>query len=345
MPEISFRDFQTRIERGQISPVYLFHGQEDLLIQEGVELIIRKAVDPATKSFNLDVVYGSKTDAKSALSIASSFPMMSQRRVVVIKEFEKLAAGESAKELLAGYIQRPLDSTCLVLISPEPDFRRKPFTDIKKHADIVECRPLYDNQVPGWILERIRHQGKGINLDACQLLQAYTGNSLRALQNEIDKLFIFIGDRGSITAEDVSQVVGATRGYTIFDLQNAIGRKEMNEAVRILERMLELGENHQLIIVMLTRFFHQLWKLAELNAKRLSEREMAAELKVHPFYLKQYLGFAKNFSAEHVEAGFRALLEADAELKSSSRDPHVVLDLLVYTLIRGSAESIPVPAS
>ena len=288
------------------------------------------------------MLYGSKTDAKSALSIASSFPMMSQRRVVVVKEFEKLSAGETSKELLSAYIQRPLESTCLILISPGPDFRRKPFTDLKKHADVVECRPLYDNQISGWILERIRQKGKKTDLDACQLLQAYAGNSLRSILNEIEKLLIFVGDRDSITAEDVGQVVGATRGFTVFDLQNAIGKKDMREAVKILERMLELGENHQLIIVMLTRFFHQLWKISELSARHLSEREMAGELKVHPFYLKQYLSFGQNFSVGHIEASFKALLEADVELKSSSRDPRIVLDLLLYSLIRGSIEGVAV---
>ena len=74
MPEISFRDFQSRLERNLLSPVYFFHGEEDLLVEEGVDALIGKAVDPATRSFNLDIVYGSKTDAKSALAIASSFP-------------------------------------------------------------------------------------------------------------------------------------------------------------------------------------------------------------------------------------------------------------------------------
>lgn len=344
MPEVSFRDFQSRLERNLLSPVYLFHGEEDLLIEEGVDALIRKAVDPATRSFNLDIVYGSKTDAKSALAIASSFPMMSQRRVVVVKEFEKLAADETAKELLSAYLQRPLETTCLILIAPIPDFRRRPFTDLKKHAEVIECKPMYDNEIPAWILDRVRRQGKEIDLDAGQLLQAYAGNSLRAIQNEIEKLFLFIGDRKSISVEDVSQVVGATRGYTVFDLQNAIGRRDMKEAIRILERMLELGESHQLILVMLTRFFHQLWKVGELRSKRVSEREIATELRVPPFYVKQYLGFVTNFTAEHIEAGFKALLEADVELKSSSRDPHIVLDLLVYSLVRAPSEALSIPA-
>jgi DNA polymerase-3 subunit delta len=338
MPELSYREFQAGLKGKTLAPIYLFHGEEDLLIEEGVESLIAKAIDPSMKSFNLDILYGSKSDARSVLSIAASFPMMSERRVVVVKEFEKLATNDVAKDLLASYIQRPLESTCLILISPEPDFRKKPYPQLKKVAQVVECRPLYDNNVPSWIADRVKSKGKEIDVEACQLLQAYSGNSLRAIQNEIEKLFVFVGDRKSISVEDVSQVVGETRGFTVFDLQNAVGRRDMKEAVKILERMLDLGESPQLIIVMLTRFFQQLWKLSELKSRRLSESQMAAELKVHPYYLKQYLGFAGKFTIEHVEKGFSALLQADTEMKSTGRDPRLIMDLLLYSLVRGSAQ-------
>ena len=344
MPERSYTEFQSGLKGRKPVPVYLFHGEEDFFIEEGVASLIAGTVDPATKSFNLDVLYGSRTDAKSMLSIAASFPMMSERRVVVVKEFEKLVTNDSSKEVLAAYILRPLESTCLILIAPDADFRRKPYTDLKKHAEVVHCKPLYDNQIPSWILQRVRGQGKEIELDACQLLQAYGGSSLRALQSEIDKLFTFIADRKSISAEDVTQVVGATRGYTVFDLQNAVGRLDIKEATRILGRMLELGESPQLIIVMLTRFFNQLWRLSDFKEKRISEAVIATELKVHPFYAKQYIGFMDRFSTEHIENSFQALLAADTELKTTGRDPRIVMDLLIYSLIRNSREALRIPA-
>ncbi len=337
---MTYAEFQQSLNSNHFAPIYLFYGEEDFLIDEGVQLLIAKVLDEGTRGFNLDVVYGSKVEAKDVVAHASSFPMMSAKRVVVVKEFEKLATTETAKETITAYINRPLESTVLVLVSFEPDFRRKPFTDLKKRGELVECKPLYDNQVPAWIADRIRHQGREANAEACRLMQAYVGNSLRSLQNEIDKLFVFIGDRKKVTVEDITAVVGATKGYTIFELQNAIGRKDPREAVKILERMLEVGQSPQMIIVMLTRFFTQLWKLSDASARRMPEQEVAREIGVPVYYVKQYLEFRSNFDVDQIEKNFKALLEADTVLKSTSRDPHLVLDLLILSLLHHSSEPV-----
>lgn len=340
---MTYAEFQRSLRANRFAPIYLFHGEEDFLIDEGVQMIIEKVLDDGTRGFNLDVVYGSKVDARDVVAHASSFPMTSPKRVVVVKEFEKLVNTETAKEIVSAYISRPLESTVLVLVSLEPDFRRKPFTDLKKRAELVECKPLYDNQVPAWIADRVRQQGREANAEACRLIQAYVGNSLRSLQNEIDKLFVFIGDRKKITVEDITAVVGATKGYTVFELQNAIGRKDPKEAIKILERMLETGQSPQMIIVMLTRFFTQLWKLSDVRARKMPEQEIAREIGVPPYFVKQFLEFRTNFDTNQIEQNFKSLLEADTVLKSTSRDPHLVLDLLVLSLMHHSADSVRVP--
>ncbi|MFH0990983.1 MAG: DNA polymerase III subunit delta [bacterium] len=332
---MTFSEFKQSLSASALAPLYLFYGTEDFFIDEGIHAIIELAVTPEMKGFNLDVVYGNKVDAKEVIAHATSFPMMSERRVVVVKEFEKLLIGDTDREIISAYINNPLLSTCFVLVTAEKDFRKKPFNELKKKAVLIECKPFFDNQVPPWIRERIRIAGRQITPEACQLLHAYVGNSLRALQNEIDKLFIFIGERKEITPEDVASVVGATKGFTIFELQNAIGRKDTREAVRILERMLEMGQSPQYIIIMLTKFFTQLWKLYDPAMRRLSEYELEKEFNLPPSILKQYLLFRTKYSSEEIEHSFSALLDADTILKTTSRDPHLVLDLVIITCTTG----------
>jgi DNA polymerase-3 subunit delta len=340
---MTYAEFQQAVRAKRFAPVYLLYGDEDFLIDEGVQAITEHALDPGMKSFNLDVMDGGKVDAKDVVAHAASFPMMGPRRVVIVREFEKLVSAESAREIVTAYINRPLESTCLVLVSLEPDFRRKPFTDLKKKATLVECKPLYDQYVPGWVADRIQRLGKEANADACRLIHAYVGNSLRSLQNEIDKLFIFVGERKQITSEDVATVVGASKGYTIFELQSAVGRKDAKEAVKILERMLTLGQSPQMMIVMLTRFFNQLWKLSDLERRRIPDSEIAREIGIPPYFVKQYLEFRSNFTTVHIEQNFKALLEADTVLKTTMRDAHLVLDILIISLINQPTEAVPLP--
>lgn len=331
-------DLQEAVKKKKFAPLYLFTGSEDFLIDEGIRLIVEHALEPSMRSFNLDVMYGSKSDVKDVVAHASAFPMMSERRVVIVKEAEKLATSESDMEVLGAYLQRPLESTSLVFVAPEGDMRKKPFTDIKKHAEVIECKPLFDSQIPPWIAEHIRRMGKEASLDACRLLQAYVGNSLRVLQSEIEKLITFVGARSEIKTKDVTAVAGATKGYTVFDLQDAIGAKDMRTAMRILEKMMQSSEQPTRIIIMLTRFFTQLWKLQDLRLKRSPDSEIASLIGVPSYYLKKYVAYQSKFSPGQIERAFRALLEADTTLKTISRDPKLVMELLVYELINGSRQ-------
>jgi DNA polymerase-3 subunit delta len=324
------------------APVYLFVGEEDFLSEECVDRIIQDILTTDTKAFNLDIVYGSKADAGQVMAHAASFPMMSDRRVVVIKEFDKLLAGDSAKELVAAYIAHPLESTCLLLLAEKPDFRTRPFNDLKKNAPVFSFNTLYDNQVPAWISSRCRAGGKEIDSEACRLMHAYVGNSLRGIQNEIDKLFTYLGDRKRITLEDIADVVGVSRGFTVFDLQNAVGKKNIAEAIRIVKRMIETGEAPQLSIVMLTRFFTMIWKVQDMLKHGESEKEIIAATRISPYYFKEYAEAARRFSSSQIENSFAALLDADVKLKSTSPDPYQLMEMLVYSLIHESksAESV-----
>ena len=334
---LSYDEFVAEARSGVFGPLYLFAGKEDFLIDECVRVVIDGLVPDEMRGFNLDVMYGSKSEAKDVIAHASSYPMMGERRVVVVKEFEKLVVGDTAKEVVSNYLQHLLDSTCLILVSSEPDFRKRPFTELKKIAKVVACDPLYDNEVPRWISTRIRLKHKDASPEACQMLQAYVGNSLRSLDNEIEKILIYIGDRKDITGEDIAAVVGASKGYTVFDLQNCIGRKDAKTALSVLARMMESGESPQMIIVMLTRFFTILLRLSELKQRRVPDSEFAGELRISSYFLKQYLEFYSNFSPSNIENAYRALLSADSQLKSTTSDARVVMDMLVYSLIKGGA--------
>jgi DNA polymerase-3 subunit delta len=329
-----YEEFIEVTRKKKYGPVYLFIGAEDFLSDECVDRVIRDLLTPDMKAFNLDIVYGSKMEAGEVMAHAASFPMMSDRRVVVIKEFDKLLNSDAAKELISAYIAHPLDSTCLLLVVEKADFRTKPFTDLKKNGAVFLFNPLYDNQVPSWIASRCKSMGKEIDTEACRLTQAYVGNSLRALQNELDKLFTYLGDRNRITMEDVADVVGVSRGFTVFDLQNAIGKKNISEALHIVKRMTETGETPQLSIVMLTRYFTLIWKVQDMLRHGAPESEIIAATRISPYYFKEYVEAARRFSPSQIENSFAALLDADVQLKSTSPDPTHLMEMLVYSLLQ-----------
>ncbi len=328
----SFNDIEDAFRHKKFEPLYLLYGEEDFLIEEMIDLLISNAVDESTKGFNLDIMFGSDVDGKDIAVRSASFPMMGDRRVVIVREFDKVAN----KDTLLPYIQHPSPSTVLALVANKPDFRTKFFKTLKDSSVALECKYLYEDKIPAWISKRIEQLGKKASLDTCILLQSHVGKSLREIQNEIDKLFIFVGDKKTIDAGDVDQVVGVSREFNIFELQKAIGQKNIKRSVEILERMLEAGEYPVGMIIQLTKYFQKIWLLQDVSRKSSSEFEIAKMIEVLPFWLKDYKEAALHYRDEQIQVCFSALIEADEQLKSSGGDPKLIMMLMVHRILRGN---------
>jgi len=321
--------FLPSIKRKEFAPVYFFYGEEDFLVDEIVDAIVEEGVDAGTKGFNLDIIHGSEVDGKDIVSIASSFPMMAPRRVVVVKDFDRVAN----KEVLEPYLEQPSSSTCLVLLASKPDMRKKPYPLLKKNSTGGEFARLYDNEIPPWIQKHVKLFKKTIASDAADLLQAYVGNSLRDVVNQIEKLLIAIGPRSTIEVQDVESVVGVSKEFTVFELSKMVGEKNISRSMEIVERMMETGESAQFIIVMLTRHYIILAKLHELRAMGKSDFELASAVRVSPYFVKEYVSHLRNYSAIAIDNAFLALARADRELKSSATDARLVMDVLLCEIM------------
>ena len=328
---LTIDDLTARLAANDISPLYLLFGEEDFLIDEGVRAIIHAALGGGERGFNLDILAAGEHDIREILAIASSFPMMADRRVVVVRDAEKVAGKDA--EVLAAYCENPSRTTSLVLITTKPDFRKRPYTVLKRSAVVVESKSFYENQLPGWIVSRVQRQGRTIHPEACKLLTTYVGPSLREMQNELDKLLVFLGDRKEISADDVSAVVGMSREYSVFELQKAIGSRNISKAVEIVHFMVESGQSVPFVILMLTNYFTALWKLHEMRRKGVPQREQAATARIHPYFFQEYVESVGRFSASEVERAFLLLADADEEAKSTSRSSSLILTTLVVGLL------------
>ncbi len=329
---LTYDDLQRSLSERRFAPVYLFHGEEDFLSSEATQSVIDAALNAGDRGFNLDVVYGNEADAREIILHALSFPMMVERRVVVVRDMDKLAN----KELLSTYIENPSPTTSLVLLSTKPDFRKKPYATAKRTGSVFEFKPLYENQVPSWMVKRVRQQGKDIESEASKMLTAHIGTSLREIQNELNKLYIFIGERKLITEADIRAVVGVSKEFNVFELQKTLGAKNLARSVEIMERMLDSGESGTLIIFMLTRYFLALWRLSDLQRQGTSHNAIASAANINPYFLREYQEAARLFAPSDIEHAFGLLAEADEQLKFTIIDPKQIMHSLVVRLLKNS---------
>jgi DNA polymerase-3 subunit delta len=334
----AFGQFLASLEEGPVSPVYFLYGGEDFLAEEATGAILRVALPGREREFNLDLFRAGDTDIREVLAIASSFPMMTERRVVVLRDLEKLSPRDL--EPLLSYLEGPSPSTTLILVGGKLDTRKKPFVTLKRQWPTVECKTPYENELPSWVEGRARGSGRSISPDASRLLVAYVGASLRGLQSELEKLFTYMGDKKSISADDVGSVVGFSREFSVFELQRAIGARDRQRAAEILERMLDAGQTVPFILVMLTSYFSSLWKAHSLRRRGLSQGDMASELQTSPYRVKELVGALKHFSLEEIEQAFCLLAAADLEVKSTSAGPRQVMHPLLARLLSNNDQGV-----
>lgn len=336
---ISYGELEKAIRAKRFSPIYLFYGDEDLFIDEIVDLLIKQTLDESSKSFNLDVVGNESIDAKDVISLISAYPMMTEYRIVVVDGLDRV----TNRDLLLPIIENPVRTTIAVFITEKPDFRVKLFKTFQDHGTIVEFKRLYDNEIPGWINKHVESRGKKVTLEASLLIQSHVGRSLREIQNEIDKLFIYIGDKNTIDADDVTAIVGMSRRYNIFELQKAIGKRDISISLEILEHMLNAGEPPVRIVTLLTTYFSKLLKIWEYLERRISKDELIRMLHLSPqqlYFLDDDISSAKMFSLTDIEQSFSILVETDEKLKSVDIDEKMLLTLMLYNLITKNKDNV-----
>ena len=328
---LTYEQLETAFRHRNFKPLYFFYGEETFLIDELEALLVERALAPHERDFNLDVVYGAEHEGGAALALCAGYPVMAERRVVIIRDFEKLKEHRP----FAAYAERPNPSAVVVLACRQkPNLSMQPYRALKKHAAWAELKPLYANQMPGWITKRAKAEGLRIEPQAASMLAEQVGTSLQAAAAEIEKLATYAGERAAITAEDVLRAGGQSREVNVFELQRAVGEGRYPDALRIADQMLQQASNPRsealMIVSVLTSYFTKLWKLTTCQAERLPDKAAAARVGVSPFFIKEYLFSLRRFSPAAIERAFSALLAADYELKGGAgRSEPLVLTLLL----------------
>lgn len=328
-------DLRAALERRAVDQIYLLHGEEEFLLEETLDMLVNAALSPDERAFNLDVVRAGDLDVQDIIARALSFPMMAGRRVVVVREAERLA-GDRSGELMARYVQNPTESTTLVMVAAKVDFRKKPFSTIGR-TGAVEFKRLREYQIPSWSSARAKSLGWDLSPEGAKLLAGYVGASLRDVHNELEKLFIYAGVPRPLTADDVAAVVGISKEYSIYELQRAVGNRDLPRAVHILERMLDMGEAPPFIIAMLTGYFMSLWRLRDLRRPGIAPADQAAGAKIMPFALDEYGEALHRYDRDEVERAFLLLTEADDGTKAGGGDARDILERMMVRLMHSPA--------
>ncbi|HVE78001.1 MAG TPA: DNA polymerase III subunit delta [Gemmatimonadaceae bacterium] len=232
------------LQDGAFAPVYYFHGEDDFLKDEAVRRLVARAVDPATRDFNLEQRRGNELDAETLGSLLATPPMMAERRVVVVHDVGTLK--KDARAALDQYLRRPASDTVVVLVAP---CGVKPDKALCDRAAPVGFDPLKPDLLLKWIEQRAGELGATITPRAARLLQEAVGSDLPQLHAELDKLVSYTRG-GAIDEAAVSDAVGVRHGETMGDLLDRIAERDAPRALAILPHVLQQPKASGVTVVM-----------------------------------------------------------------------------------------------
>lgn len=331
----TFQQIMTDLRRKVYNPVYFLMGEESYYIDQISDFIQNNILNESEIDFNLNVLYGKDVDIAAVINAAKRYPMMSEYQVIIVKEAQLIKDWDA----LSFYLANPLKSTilCFCYKYGKPDGRKKWVQDLNKSAVVFESKKLYDNQVGLWIREYLAERKVRISEKAEMMLTEFLGTDLSKIANELDKLLITKKpEETHITPEMIEMNIGISKDFNVFELQSALINRDVMKANRIIRYF---GENKkanpiQMVISQLFSFFSNLMMYHYLPDK--NPATVAAELKVTPYFTKDYGQAAKNFNAWKTMNIISWIRETDSRSKGiddTGTEPVELMKELIFKIL------------
>lgn len=308
----TWEDWQSLIQGGKIPPVVVLCGEEHALIEEALQEIRKRVLNPAVRDFNYDRLTGSDVSVRQVISTANMLPMMCERRLVEVKEAESVSAEDNEWDV---YLKSPSPTTVLVLLFGQLDQRSKIFKTFDKSADVYQFAALKDPQAVSYVQAYARRLNLQIEREAAQGLVAEVGCNLLLLQQAVIKLQLV--SKSTITTQDIGDHIASTRLEDAFKLASAIATADRQEAIRLLLGLQEDREQPIRLVGLLAWQLRQIVKARALLDQGASSIEIGKSLAVYGERQRLLLLAAQKMSlAFHVNR-LTKLSWLDKELKSS----------------------------
>lgn len=301
------------LKAGQYLPAYLLTGEENYYIDILSDYFEQQVIDESCRDFDQTVVYGNDVSMHGVLALAKQFPVMSPIRLVLVKEAQDINIKEW--ELLPKYLEAPQPKTLLVFCyrHKKLDKRTAAYKALAKIGGVCERARLRDNEVAGWIVAYVNQRGYAITQRGASLIAEYIGNDLGKISNELSKVFIALQPGDNIDEDVIEHNIGISKEYNVFELQNAIGRRDVVRCNRIVNHFASNPKENpiQPILANLYAYFIKLMIYNQLEDKGSA----AAALGIHPFFIRDYSSAASNYSLGKLASCIGYLHDADLRSK------------------------------
>ena len=333
----SVADLERDLRKREPALVYVIEGEETLLATQATQSILDAVLPREARDFNLGQFSGDDETGRKFLAEAHSYPFLTERRVVILRRFDKLKLDEREEDEFLSYLKEPAATTVLVIVATKLDRRTTLAKELDKRARVVSAE-LHESELPNWVRGRFVARGVAASDEATRLLIDLAGPGLLDLGNEIDKLLARYADAKRIEASHVESTVDRHRLESAFAMADAFRPDNAAGFMKILARILETEGDDELFRLMGL----MAWKVNLLLRIRLmldrgvsAAGQIAEAIKRNPWQVEQTLPQARAFSRAQLLLWQHNLQRADVQMKSVSLSKRWVLERALLNSFMG----------
>ena len=332
------------LSEDKFSKIYLLMGEETFFIKKICQFFENNFIEDQNKSFNQEIFYGRDISIENIISSCKSFPMMSDKKLVIIKEAQELDIfkrnNDKKNELLINYLSNVNSSTTLIfcLSNKTLDKRGKLFKSFNESSCILDSsskeNKIYDNQLPKWIESEVNKKKYSISNDALLTLTENIGNDLEKIDNALNKIYSNIESK-NISKDDILNLVGINREYNLFEFQDSLIDRNSLKCGKIMNYFTSNEKKFpiQQLIIYMYGFYS---KLLVVKSKNLSNPDtISSEISVHPYVARSYARAIQNYTLNELFMIISFIKELDLVskgLKQLKADNKALMGQIIYKL-------------
>mgnify|MGYP001565305226 CR=1 FL=1 len=320
------RQFFEDITKGRFKQVYYFYGSEDYRRSEAEKFVADHFLPDLQRSINYLKIDSKKTSAAELAAALSNLPMLGERQVYVVGNFESYKPKD--QEQLLKYIKPKDPNRVIILSTPSAKTPKKTsqfFKTISEIAETVEFGKMKPEDVHSTIVARLAKNKLAIDADALELLIGLVDGDRGGLESELNKLIDFKSEGGSITIDDIQKVCAGYQVFSIFELGDVIVAGNAPKVFKMVQSLLGAGTNVGYLISQLQAHFISLF-LVKNGKAPVGNRNF-------PFLVSKFREQARAFSNQQLEGIIITLDEAMVESRHQRFTEELVLETLIFKLL------------
>jgi len=318
---IYYKDF---VRLTKIAPLYYFYGEERLHMEEALEKLKVKVV--GAEKHNL-LTFDKKVSPGEIITAASVIPMFGKRKLVVIKN-----AAFSAWDDFKEYFTNPSKDSCLVFVTSKYEMPKRLQKIFEVKGVVVNFTRVVESRLAPYIKDLFRSHGKSVTKREINLIVSYLGNDLMEIDNEVKKLVIYVGNKDHVSVDDIQNVLEKSRVGSVFELINFLSDDHKSKALKVLDGLLESGENEFAIFVMIVRYLKQMNDCKKFMNCGVNPKEIGERCGIHSYFVRDTLKKARSMSWERIQKLFELCKWTEKALKYKNTPNRILLERLVLEL-------------